>query len=39
VFTFHDSTLECVADDLVIVLTRDRLDEVIAGILPLMRES
>jgi hypothetical protein len=39
VFTFHDSTLECVADDLVVVLTRDPLDEVIAGILPLMRQS
>ena len=39
VFTFHDSTLECVADDLVVVLTRDGLNEVITGILPLMREG
>jgi hypothetical protein len=39
VFTFHESTLECVADDVVVVLTRDSLNEVIAGILPLMRES
>jgi hypothetical protein len=38
-FTFHDSTLECVADELVVVLTRDRLDEIIAGILPLMRDG
>jgi hypothetical protein len=39
VFTFHDSTLECVADDLVVVLTRDSLNDVIAGILPMMREG